>query len=72
VAIPLNLTPDATGLKGWTYDDFKRTLTTGVRKNGTMLDPMMPVASFKQLNDTELKALWLYLSALPPLPLGAR
>jgi hypothetical protein len=70
--IPVNLTTDATGLKGWAFDDFKRVMQTGVNKSGKKLDPMMPVESYSKLDDTELHALWDYLSTLPARPFGGR
>jgi mono/diheme cytochrome c family protein len=69
---PLNLTPDPTGLEGWTFEDFERTLRTGVRKNGMALSPFMPIDGWRNLDDVELRALWAYLTALPPLPFGNR
>ena len=47
--IPLNLTPDATGLKDWTFDDFDKLMSTGIRKNGKQLDPFMPIECLAQL-----------------------
>ena len=41
------------------------------RPDGTRIDPVMPDV-FGQLNDTELKAIWAFLRALPPVPTGAR
>jgi mono/diheme cytochrome c family protein len=70
--VPLNLTPDATGLRGWSFEDFHRTLTTAVRKNGKKLDPFMPTAAYGKLDDVEMHALWAYLTSLPPRPFGAR
>jgi mono/diheme cytochrome c family protein len=70
--VPLNLTPDATGLKGWTLEDFKQTLRTGVSKRGKKLDPMMPVEAYGKLDDIETQALWAYLSALPARAFGGR
>jgi hypothetical protein len=72
MAVPLNITPDATGLKGWSYEDFDKMLQTGVRKNGKKLDPMMPVAALAKMDETEKKALWAYLQSVPPKPFGAR
>jgi hypothetical protein len=66
---PLNLTPDATGLQGWSYADFDRALTEGKSKNGRALDPFMPRLKF---DETEKKALWAHLSKLPARPLGDR
>jgi mono/diheme cytochrome c family protein len=71
-ATPLNLTPDATGMKGWTYEDFDALMTRGTRKNGKQLDPFMPLESFGKMDVTEKKALHAYLMGLPPLPLGGR
>lgn len=70
--VPLNLTPDATGLRGWTFEDFRHTLTTGLRKNGQKLNPFMPIEAYGRLDDTEMHALWAYLQSLPPKPFGAR
>lgn len=70
--VPLNLTPDATGLKGWTYEDFDRLLTTGVRKNGKKIDPFMPISAFGQMDETEKKALWSYLTTVEARPFGQR
>jgi len=69
---PLNLTPDASGLAAWAYDDFARLLDTGIRKNGKKLDPFMPVSSFSHYDETERRALWAYLKALPATPVGQR
>lgn len=70
--IPTNLTPDETGLKGWTYEDFDRLLTQGIKKNGQKLDPFMPISSFGKMNETEKKALWAFLSQVPAKPFGGR
>jgi mono/diheme cytochrome c family protein len=72
MAIPLNITPHETGLKGWAYEDFDRLLSSGIRKNGKALDPMMPVAELGKFNQTERRALWAYLGTLPPKPFGGR
>ena len=67
-----NLTPHASGrLASWSEADFLRTLRTAHRPDGTELSPVMPRA-FGQLSDTELRALWVYLKTLPPLPTGTR
>jgi hypothetical protein len=70
--MPLNLTPDPTGLAGWSYEDFDKLLVKGIRKNGKTLDPFMPIAAFGQMDETEKRAMFVYLMALPPLPLGGR
>jgi hypothetical protein len=70
--IPLNLTPDATGLRGWEFADFENVMRKATRKNGKPLDPFMPVDCWKNFDDTEMQALWSYLQTLPPTPFGQR
>ena len=72
MAVPLNLTPDATGLAGWTYADFESLVETGKRKNGNPLDPMMAVDALRGMDDTERHALFSYLQTVPPTPFGNR
>jgi hypothetical protein len=72
MAVPLNITPHETGLKGWTYEDFDRLLMTGIRKNGKKVDPMMPVESFRNADEIEKRALFAYLETVTPVPFGNR
>jgi mono/diheme cytochrome c family protein len=64
-----NLTPDATGLTGWTYDQFVTALTKSQRPDGTALRPPMTLmANYAQhMKDVERQALWAYLQSLPPV-----
>jgi hypothetical protein len=41
------------------------------RPDGTELNPVMPRV-FGQMDDTELKALWLFFKSLPPVAKGVR
>lgn len=62
-----NLTP-AGNLKNWTYDQFARTLKTGVTPEGKHLNPMyMPWTAFSHATDTEMRAIWAYLTSLEPV-----
>jgi hypothetical protein len=70
--VPLDLTPDETGLKDWTFDDFDKLMRTGVRKNGKELDPFMPIECVRNFDDVEMHALWAHLRALAPAPFGGR
>ncbi|MBX3020115.1 MAG: cytochrome c [Bdellovibrionales bacterium] len=61
--------PSATSLRlgaeGWTEEDFVNTVRTGVSaKTKTDLRAPMPVALLKQLSETEVRAMWMYLSQL--------
>lgn len=64
-----NLTPDVTGLKGWTYDQFVTALSKGQRPDGTPLrEPMTLITPYGQnMTETERQALWAYLQSLPPV-----
>ena len=70
--VPLNITPHATGLKGWTYEDFEKIATTGVRKNGKKLADFMPIEGIRNMDDVERHALWAHLQSLPPVAFGSR
>jgi len=45
-------------LKGWSQEDFVRMMQTGGLQDGQQLGPGMP--SYREMNETELNALWLY------------
>jgi len=64
-----NLTPGGE-LHFWSEEDFMRTLRTGVTPSGHQLKKAMPWKYFGQMTDDELKAVWMYLQSLPPLPQG--
>ena len=71
--VPANLTPDPTGLAGWSEDDLKHALRDGVARGGRKLDTeRMPVAMTRQLTDPEIGALYAYFRSLPPKPWGQR
>lgn len=72
MAVPANLTQHATGLAGWTFEDFERVMATGVRKDGRRLDAMMPRQAINNMSDLERRALWAYLTSVPPMPFGER
>ncbi len=49
----------------WTEAQFISTLRTGTTPDGKQLDPAaMPWRAFGQMNDTELKALWMYVQSV--------
>lgn len=73
LGIPANLTPHATGLLAWDEAEFTRAMRTGVRPDGTQLDPRkMPWRSLQHMNDVELAALYAYLRTVPPREAGSR
>lgn len=69
---PPNLTPHASGLAGWSYEDFDKLLVQGISKGGKKVSSYMPVEAFGRLDETEKRALYLYLMALEPVEYGNR
>lgn len=68
-----NITPDAeTGIGSWTEADFMRALRTGVRPNGSAINPVMPVQATKHMTDEELQAIYRYLRTVEAKPFGNR
>jgi cytochrome c553 len=67
--VALNLTPGGE-MKGWSEEDFMTAMQTGVTPSGHHLIDVMPWKYFGQMTDDELKAVWMYLQALPALPQG--
>lgn len=55
-------------LVGWTETDFFTLMRTGVHAIGRMISTVMPWQAFRNMTDTELKAIWAYLQGLPALP----
>jgi cytochrome c553 len=64
-----NLTSHASGIGAWTFEDFKKAMTEGVRLDGTPLKaPMTLITPYAQrMAPVELEALWIYLRSLPPV-----
>jgi mono/diheme cytochrome c family protein len=69
-----NLTFGAgSALPTWTEEGFRNAIRTGVTPEGIKLRAeYMPWGSYKFMNDDELKAVWVYLEALPKLEYGNR
>lgn len=65
-----NLTSHASGLGAWSFEDFERAITQGIRKDGQKLRPPMSelVPAGQRMSPTERRALWTYLRSLPAVP----
>jgi mono/diheme cytochrome c family protein len=63
-----NITPDDdTGIGKWTADDFYRMMHTGVSKDGTLLYPAMPFASYTKVTRDDSDAIFSYLMSVTPV-----
>ena len=69
VSFAANLTPDkATGLGGWTAEQFIKTMRTGKHLGvGRPILPPMPWYGLAGLSDADLKAIFAYLRTLKPI-----
>lgn len=62
----VNITSDpATGIGGWSFEDFRRALHDGIRKDGAYLYPAMPFDAYAGITEDDLKALWAYVRRIP-------
>ena len=64
VAVP-NITPYK--LKDWTDGEIFRAITTGVRKDGSSIFPLMPWPSYSKMSREDVYAIIAYLRTLKPI-----
>jgi hypothetical protein len=50
----------------WEQEEFIHTFRTGVLPDGKQFGPTMSSSTFREMNDTELNALWLYYTSDNP------
>ena len=55
--------PPLTAIPGWSLEEFKTTMRTGVTPGGKELNPVvMPWTAFQHMDDAELEALYAYFT----------
>jgi mono/diheme cytochrome c family protein len=63
-----NITPDReTGIGGWSDDDLRKALLTGVRPNGVQLATVMPYPFYKMMLPGDVDAIIAYLRTVPAI-----
>jgi len=63
-----NITPDpATGIGGWSEQQFARAIREGVAADGRHLYPAFPYTSYTKLTDADVHALYAWLRSLKPV-----
>ena len=63
-----NITPDhETGIGEWTADEFYRMMHTGRSRDGRLLYPAMPFASYTKVTREDSDAIFAYLKSVPPV-----
>jgi hypothetical protein len=67
-AVSANVTPHPeAGLGQWTDAEIKRSITTGVSRDGRELLPFMPYDLYAKMQESDLDAVVAYLRSIPPL-----
>jgi hypothetical protein len=67
VTYPRNLTPDSTGLAGWTDEQIVTAVREGRRPDGSPILPPMPWPGYASMPDADAFALAAYIKSLPPI-----
>ena len=68
ISFSANLTPDDSGLKNWSPENFIQAMRTGKHAGvGRAILPPMPWQGYGQMTDDDLRALFAYLQSLPPI-----
>ena len=63
-----NITPDdETGIGLWTAADFYRMMHTGLSRDGSLLYPAMPFASYTKVTREDSDRIFAYLQSVPPV-----
>jgi mono/diheme cytochrome c family protein len=61
-----NITPDKeTGIGSWTDEQLARAIREGIRPDGSVIGPPMPIPFYRDVSDDDLKAIVAYLRAQP-------
>ena len=53
-----------TGIGSWTDDEIMRAIREGVRRDGTIIGPPMPIPSYREMSDNDVRAIVAYLRTL--------
>jgi mono/diheme cytochrome c family protein len=63
-----NITMDEeTGIGAWSDEEIILAIREGVRPDGTIIGPPMPIPSYRHMSDYDVRAIVAYLRAAPPV-----
>ncbi|WPY95542.1 c-type cytochrome [Limimaricola variabilis] len=65
-AIAPNITP-ASRVAEWSDEELARAIREGVRPDGSVIGPPMPIALYRGLSDDDVMSMVLYLRQVPPV-----
>jgi mono/diheme cytochrome c family protein len=67
-AVTPNITPDTeTGIGNWTDDQIVNAIRNGKRPDGTTIGPPMPIAYYRNMSDSDVRAIVAYLRTVKPI-----
>ena len=67
-AIGSNITPDPdTGIGRWSDDEIVRAIREGIRPDGSLIGPPMPIALYRDMSDSDARAIVAYLRQVKPV-----
>ena len=67
-AVASNITPDKeTGIGNWTDDQIIDAIRNGKRPDGTIIGPPMPIPFYRDMSDTDVRAIVAYLRSVRPI-----
>lgn len=67
-AVAPNITPDkATGIGNWTAAQLRKAIREGIRPDGSLIGPPMPIEFYRGMSDADLDAIVAYLRAQAPV-----
>ena len=63
-----NITPDVeTGIGAWTDEEIIKAIREGVRPDGTIIGPPMPIRVYRDMSDSDVRAIVAYLRSVKPV-----
>lgn len=63
-----NITQDIeTGIGSWSDEEIIRAIREGVRPDGTIIGPPMPIPSYRGMSDSDVRAIVAYLRTVAPV-----
>jgi mono/diheme cytochrome c family protein len=63
-----NITQDQeTGIGAWSDEEIIRAIREGVRRDGTIIGPPMPIGSYRDMSDSDVRAIVAYLRTVAPV-----
>ena len=65
--VPNITTDDETGIGEWSANDFYRMMHTGISRDGSLLYPAMPFASYTKVTREDSDAIFAFLQSVPPV-----